>query len=220
MNTDKNCDESQLDESSDMLEERKINFNKVSFLLSAAKLGQLPLDSGVEVAFVGRSNAGKSSSLNTLTNKKNLAKVSKTPGRTQLINIFELEEENGSRLIDLPGYGYAKVPDKVKQDWSKLLDSYLRERKCLKGLVIVMDIRRPLQKMDWQFLEWTQDCNLSTHILLTKADKLKFGQRKTTLLTVKKEIKKLTNEVSVQVFSSEDRTGLEELENKLFDWFT
>lgn len=200
-------------------DDNTIKFNKASFLISAAKLTQLPKDHGCEIAFIGRSNAGKSSALNTLTNQKQLAKVSKTPGRTQLINVFELDDENQNRLIDLPGYGYAKVPDRIKQDWTKLLDSYLRERESLRGLVIVMDIRHPLQKMDWQFLSWTEACEIDTHILLTKADKLKFGQKKTTLLTVQKEIKKLKHNVSVQIFSAQDRTGLEDFETKLIEWF-
>lgn len=197
-------------------DEIKIKFHWASFSLSAAKLSQLPKDNGNEVAFIGRSNAGKSSALNALTNQKNLAKVSKTPGRTQLINVFDIVDN--LRLIDLPGYGYAKVPDKIKKDWSALLDSYLRERNSLKGLVIVMDIRHPLQDMDWQFLSWTEAAEIPTHILLTKADKLKFGQRKTTLLTIQKEVKNLSNEVTVQVFSAQSRLGVEELEEKLIKW--
>lgn len=202
-------------------EDDSIKFNQASFLLSAAKLSQLPKDCGCEVAFVGRSNAGKSSALNTLTNQKQLAKVSKTPGRTQLINVFTIgNNETNLRLIDLPGYGFAKVPDKIKKDWSALLDQYLRERNCLKGLVIVMDIRHPLQNMDWQFLRWTEASKIKTHILLTKSDKLKFGQRKTTLLEVQKEIKILTHEVTVQVFSSQNRAGLEELDKKMQEWYS
>lgn len=198
-------------------QEQHLKFNWATFLLSAAKLSQLPKDTGAEVAFVGRSNAGKSSALNVLTNQNNLAKVSKTPGRTQLINIFELDEEH--RLVDLPGYGYAKVPEKVKKDWSILLDSYLRERKCLKGLVIVMDTRRPLQDMDWQFIEWADGCNLPVHLLLTKSDKLKFGQRKTMLLKTSKEVKEYSDNITVQLFSSLNRTGIEELERKLLEWY-
>lgn len=198
-------------------QEFKIKFNCARFLLSAAKLHQLPIDQGAEVAFIGRSNAGKSSAINLLTNQNGLAKVSKTPGRTQLINIFELDETY--RIIDLPGYGYAKVPDSVKKDWTILLDQYLRQRKCLKGLVIVMDIRRPLQDMDWQFLYWMQDCNIPAHILLTKADKLKFGQRKLALIQTIKEVDILTNTVSVQLFSALARTGVLELEQKLLQWY-
>lgn len=200
-------------------DEDTIKFNQAVFLLSAAKTSQLPKDSGAEVAFVGRSNSGKSSALNTLTNQKQLAKVSKTPGRTQLINVFNIGVETNLRLIDLPGYGFAKVPEKVKKDWSILLDQYLRERQCLKGLIIVMDIRHPLQNMDWQFLRWTEASNIKTHILLTKSDKLKFGQRKTTLLQVQKEIKVLSHEVTVQIFSSLNREGIEELNQKLQNWY-
>lgn len=199
-----------------------IAFNKAKFIISAADLKQLPHDTGAEVAFIGRSNAGKSSALNTLCNQKNLAKTSKTPGRTQLINVFDLntldletQENKNFRLIDLPGYGFAKVPDKTKKNWQVLLDKYLRQRASLKALVIVMDIRHPLQNLDWDFLYWTEDCNINTHILLTKADKFSFGKQKTVLLTVKKEIKDLKNSVTVQVFSATNRIGVDELENSI-----
>ncbi|MBP9722417.1 MAG: YihA family ribosome biogenesis GTP-binding protein [Gammaproteobacteria bacterium] len=197
--------------------EPEIKFNQASFLLSAAKVSQLPKDDGAEIAFIGRSNAGKSSALNALTEQKKLAKISKTPGRTQLINVFELNNQN--RLIDLPGYGYAKVPDQVKKDWSIMLDKYLRQRECLRGLVLVMDARHPLQELDWQFLRWTESCDIDTHIILTKSDKLKFGQRKLVLLDTAKQIKKLKNKVSVQLFSGPIKLGIEELQQKLLDWY-
>ena len=195
----------------------EINFNLAKFLLSAAKLIHLPKDDGAEVAFIGRSNAGKSSALNALANQKRLARTSKTPGRTQLLNVFTLNIEN-RRLIDLPGYGYAKVPEAVKKDWSQVLDQYLRQRKSLKGLVLVMDSRHPLQDSDWEFLRWTESCNIDTHIILTKADKLRYGQQQKTLLGVAKEIKKLTNTVTVQLFSAESKQGVEELQQKLLQW--
>lgn len=198
-------------------DEIKVKFNQAHFLLSVGRLEQLPDDSGIEVAFIGRSNAGKSSALNILTNQNGLAKVSKTPGRTQLINVFRINDQ--IRLIDLPGYGYAKVPEKVKKDWMVLLDRYLRDRMCLQGLVIVMDIRHPLQDNDWEFLNWTEDCNIKTHILLTKADKLSFGQRKTTLLNTLRKVKSFRNEVTAQIFSAHNREGLEEFQAKLTEWY-
>ena len=194
-----------------------INFEQAKFLLSAAKLIHLPKDIGAEVAFIGRSNAGKSSALNALTNQTRLARTSKTPGRTQLLNVFTLNKED-CRLIDLPGYGYAKVPEEIKRDWGLVLDQYLRQRKSLKGLVLVMDSRHPLLDSDWEFLHWTQSCSIDTHIILTKADKLRFGQQKTTLLSVSKEIKKLTNNVTVQLFSAQDKMGVEELQKHLLAW--
>jgi GTP-binding protein len=198
---------------------KKINFNQARFLLSAASLSQLPKDEGAEVAFIGRSNAGKSSALNTLCNQNNLAKTSRTPGRTQLINIFNLDNTNTHRLIDLPGYGYAKVPEQIKKNWQELLDKYLRTRKSLKALIIVMDIRHPLQDLDWQFLYWTEECNINTHIILTKADKFKYGKQKTALLSTAKSIEELTNQTSVQLFSSQTRLGVEELEQRVAEFF-
>ncbi len=195
----------------------EINFNQAKFLLSAAKLIHLPKDTGAEVAFIGRSNAGKSSALNALTNQKRLARTSKTPGRTQLLNVFTLNVDD-RRLIDLPGYGYAKVPEEIKKDWSQVLDQYLRQRKSLKGLVLVMDSRHPLQDSDWEFLHWTEACNIDTHIILTKADKLRYGQQKNTLLGAIKETKKLSNNVTVQLFSADSKQGVEELQQKLLQW--
>lgn len=197
----------------------EINFNKAKFLLSAAKLSQMPNDIGAEIAFIGRSNAGKSSALNALVNQKKLAKTSKTPGRTQLLNVFVLDNANNNRLIDLPGYGYAKVPDAVKKDWSVVLDQYLRQRDSLKGLVLVMDSRHPLLDSDWQFLYWTENCDIETHIILTKADKLSFSQQKTVLLNTASKIKKLANTVTVQLFSAHSKLGVEELQQKLIDWY-
>ncbi len=199
------------------MNEFELKFNQATFLLSAAKLSQLPKDKGTEVAFIGRSNAGKSSALNALTNHKGLARTSKTPGRTQLINVFSLNAEN--RLIDLPGYGYAKVPEQVKKDWATMLDQYLRQRTCLKGIVVVMDSRHSLQESDWQFIHWTEACNIPTHIILTKADKLKFGQQKMTILNVKKEIKTLKNSITVQLFSAHNKLGVDELQEKLLSWY-
>ena len=199
----------------------KINYNQATFLTSAAKTSQLPPDEGYEVAFVGRSNVGKSTALNVLTNNKKLARTSKTPGRTQLINLFEMDDER--RLVDLPGYGYAKVPTKVKQAWQETLSEYLRTRESLRGLVLLIDIRHPLKSVDLQMLEWTMTNEIPCHILLTKADKLKRGAAKNTLLQVKKDLGSLYKadvNVSVQLFSGTDKQGLDTLCHQLDTWFS
>lgn len=182
-------------------------YHQAKFMLSAAKLSQLPNDSGYEVAFVGRSNAGKSSVLNVLTQQKNLARTSKTPGRTQLINVFELDAER--RLIDLPGYGYAKVPEKIKRDWQQLLDNYLQTRQSLRGIILIMDIRHPLKPFDQLMLQWAYASEIPTHILLNKADKLKNGPGKNTLYAVKKQCAEYQDLVSLQLFSALNKTGQE-----------
>ncbi len=199
------------------INEVKIDYKKAVFLLSAAQLSQLPPDEGIEVAFVGRSNAGKSSVLNQLTHNKKLARVSKTPGRTQLINVFVLDEHR--RLIDLPGYGYAKVPDKVKQQWQKTLGNFLLERECLKGLILVMDIRHPLTEFDLNLLHWADQSQLMVHILLNKSDKLAFGAKKKTLLQVTQFITKFETTMTCQLFSALKSTGIRELEEHLSAWF-
>ncbi|MGD9108286.1 MAG: ribosome biogenesis GTP-binding protein YihA/YsxC [Gammaproteobacteria bacterium] len=193
------------------------NYNKAKFLTSAAKISQLPADIGAEVAFVGRSNVGKSSALNALTQQKNLMRTSKTPGRTQLINFFALSDSQ--RLVDLPGYGYAKVAKKTKQQWEQLIDAYLRERRCLRGLVLLMDIRHPFQPFDMQVITWTKEINLPIHILLTKADKLSFGAAKNILQKVQNELKKLNSNISVQLFSARKPTGCDVLQKVLNKWF-
>src|SRR3990167_8544424 len=151
-----------------------MHYQKAYFLLSAAAVEQLPPDTGIEVAIVGRSNAGKSSVLNCLTKQKGLARVSKTPGRTQLINVFVLDEER--RLIDLPGYGFATAPAAAKAKWEKSIEDYFQKRNSLKGLVLIMDIRHPLKELDWQMLDYCEHANLAVHILLNKMDKLSKGQ--------------------------------------------
>lgn len=191
-------------------------FKKACFLTSANALHQLPGDSGAEVAFAGRSNAGKSSALNVITEQRNLARTSKTPGRTQLINFFELDEAH--RLVDLPGYGYAKVPDRIKHHWQQVLSEYLASRQCLRGLILLMDIRHPLKEFDRQMLDWCQHQQMPVHILLTKADKLKRGAAGNTLQKVRKELKAEQPLVTVQLFSAQDRQGLDEARQKLADW--
>lgn len=191
-------------------------FKKTQFLTSANALSQLPADTGSEVAFAGRSNAGKSSALNVITEQRNLARTSKTPGRTQLINFFELDGEH--RLVDLPGYGYAKVPDKVKYHWQKVLSDYLATRHCLRGLVLMMDIRHPLKEFDRQMLEWCHHQQMPVHILLTKADKLKRGPAGNTLQKLRKALKGEYPLATVQLFSSLDRQGVDEARTKLAKW--
>ena len=195
-----------------------INFHKAKFIHSAPSIRECPPEDGIEVAFAGRSNAGKSSAINTLTNNNKLARVSKTPGRTQLINFFELSETQ--RLVDLPGYGYAKVSREQKELWQRYLSEYLRERRCLHGLILLMDIRHPLQEFDTTMLKWATNSNMAVHILLTKADKLSRGQAGSQLQTVNREIKNagLSQLVSVQIFSSLKNTGLDELKAKLQTW--
>ncbi|MBT3425466.1 MAG: YihA family ribosome biogenesis GTP-binding protein [Gammaproteobacteria bacterium] len=190
-----------------------IDFSKAQFQTSASKLNECPNDVGIEIAFCGRSNAGKSSAINTLTRQKKLARTSKTPGRTQLLNFFSLTEN--LRLVDLPGYGYAKVPTSIKQHWHKHLDEYLRGRSCLRGLVLLMDIRHPLRTFDQTMISWCNDTGLALHILLTKADKLKRGAQQNTLLGLTKA---LPSEVSIQTFSAQNSLGLNELEKKLLTW--
>ncbi|HSW93077.1 MAG TPA: ribosome biogenesis GTP-binding protein YihA/YsxC [Gammaproteobacteria bacterium] len=194
------------------------NYQKAFFLLSVADLSQLPPDEGREVAIIGRSNAGKSSVLNQLTQNKKLARVSKTPGRTQLINLFGLDDT--CRLADLPGYGYAKVPPAMKRKWQILLDNYLRSRECLQGLILVMDIRHPLKEFDQKMLEWSQQCDLPVHILLNKCDKLTQSAASKTVREVKTALKNFTNEIHVQAFSASKGKGVKELRACLDGWFT
>jgi GTP-binding protein len=196
----------------------KFNYQQTSFLTSAPDISALPADTGIEVAFAGRSNAGKSSALNTLTRQNSLARTSKTPGRTQLINTFTLGEEK--RLIDLPGYGFAKVPLAVKEKWQKSLGEYLMKRQSLKGLVVLMDIRHPLKDLDQQLIHWAVQSNLSVLLLLTKADKLSPGPRKKTLLEVREASLAFMGDVTVHVFSSLSKQGLPELEEVLDDWYS
>ncbi|MBD3670302.1 MAG: YihA family ribosome biogenesis GTP-binding protein [Gammaproteobacteria bacterium] len=191
-------------------------YQQSAYLTSAHNLGQCPDDQGDEVAFAGRSNAGKSSAINAVVSQKSLARTSKTPGRTQLLNFFGVDETH--RLVDLPGYGFAKVPAKMKQAWVRLMEGYLQQRQSLRGLVLVMDIRHPLTEFDWQMLAWCQHVQMPVHILLTKADKLKFGAAKTALLQVQKTLKAEGIDAGVQLFSATKRQGLEEVRAVLDMW--
>lgn len=195
---------------------KALNFNQALFLTSASKLSQCPEDEGAEVAFAGRSNAGKSSAINTLTGMKKLARTSKTPGRTQLLNFFTVTEQQ--RLVDLPGYGFAKVPIEIKLRWQKSMDKYLRNRQSLRGLVLVMDIRHPLTEFDQTMLGWTKESGMPVHILLTKADKLKRGPGKSQLLAVRKALIEAGHDVSIQMFSALKKDGIEELCQVLNGW--
>ena len=201
-------------------EPRKPVYNNAKYAISAAKVNQCPADTGFEVAFAGRSNAGKSSAINTLTDNKKLARTSKTPGRTQLINYFSIDDKRS--LVDLPGYGYAKVPLAMKREWQKHLSEYLQKRKVLCGLILVMDIRHPMQDFDTMMLNWAVEGDMPVHILLTKADKFKKGPAKSTLLAVEKHLResKVDDLVSVQQFSSLKGEGIKELVSVIDRWLS
>lgn len=189
-------------------------YRSASFVISAHTLKQLPPDSGFEVAFAGRSNAGKSSAINTLTDQKSLARTSKTPGRTQQIVIFDIDDQR--RIADLPGYGYAKVPEQLRAHWRQVMQQYFNQRRSLRGVVLVMDIRHPLRTFDEQMLKWCAASEVRCHVLLTKADKLKRGPGQSTLLKVRQQ---LPQGATAQVFSSKSREGLNELISRLDEWY-
>lgn len=193
-------------------------YHQAQFLQSAPTLQECPKDSVAEVAFAGRSNAGKSSAINTLTANTKLARTSKTPGRTQLINFFDVGDH--CNLVDLPGYGYAKVPLEMKKKWQKHLFDYLQRRDCLRGLVILMDIRHPMQEYDTTLLNWAIEVEMPVRILLTKADKLKTGQAKSTLLKVQQHLREANVDdlVAAQLFSSLKKSGVPELVAQLDEW--
>ncbi|CPR15377.1 ribosome biogenesis GTP-binding protein YihA/YsxC [Brenneria goodwinii] len=197
---------------------QQYNYHMTHFVISAPDIRHLATDSGIEVAFAGRSNAGKSSALNTLTNQKNLARTSKTPGRTQLINMFEVEE--GVRLVDLPGYGYAEVPEEMKLKWQRALGEYLQKRNSLKGLVVLMDIRHPLKDLDQQMLSWAVESQIPVLVLLTKADKLASGARKAQLNMVREAVLPFMGDIQVEAFSSLKKLGVDKLRQKLDSWFS
>ncbi|KGE04823.1 GTP-binding protein EngB [Pseudohaliea rubra DSM 19751] len=195
------------------------DYRRAAFSTSAARFNQCPPDEGWEVAFAGRSNAGKSSAINSLTGQASLARTSRTPGRTQLINFFELSASQ--RLVDLPGYGYAKVPLAVKAKWMRELERYLQARQSLRGLVLLMDIRHPFRDFDRQMLEWGTMAGMPVHILLTKADKLGRGAAKSALLAARQEAAAYPDDmVSVQLFSALKHEGRKELTAVLDAWLT
>ena len=192
-------------------------FRIARYLMGAARLEQLPPDQGVEIALAGRSNAGKSTALNAIADQKNLAKTSKTPGRTQLINLFMIDASN--RLVDLPGYGFAKVSKDQKAQWQQTLSLYLQQRQCLKALVVFMDIRHPLKETDKQMIQWAVGSDISVHVVLSKADKLKSGARKAALLAANKRLARISDNITSQLFSANSKLGLEDLIGKLASWF-
>ncbi|GAA5218567.1 ribosome biogenesis GTP-binding protein YihA/YsxC [Corallincola platygyrae] len=191
------------------MEPFKLNFRNAKFITSAAKISQLTSDDGAEVAFAGRSNAGKSSSMNALCGQTNLARTSKTPGRTQLINLFDVG--HNCRLVDLPGYGFAKVPIEMKEKWQRSLTEYLEERQSLCAVVILMDVRHPLKEVDQMLLEWAVASNLPVLALLTKCDKLKSGARKAQMLKVREAVMVFGGDIRVELFSSLKKLGIEHL---------
>ena len=188
-------------------------YPQARFVLSANRPGQFLADEGVEVAFAGRSNAGKSSAINTLVNRRQFAKTSKTPGRTQLVNFFELGA--GIRLVDLPGYGFARVSAPVREHWGRLITGYFESRESLAGLFIIVDVRRGLLEGDLRMLELAESVNLPAHILLSKADKLKRGQAAAAL---QKAERQLDGRASVQLFSALKRTGVDDARRMLAEF--
>lgn len=202
----------------DLILPDKPRYDHAEFLASAAKVTQCPPDLGWEVTFAGRSNAGKSSAINSLTRNLKLARTSKTPGRTQLLNFFSLTEQQ--RLVDLPGYGFAKVPIAMKKAWTEQVEAYLQQRQSLQGIILLMDIRHPLQPFDEQLVSWAIDAGMPCHILLTKADKFKRGAQEASKLKVEKELAPRGGVITVQTFSSLKHQGHESLIQKLDEWLT
>ncbi|VFP87321.1 Probable GTP-binding protein EngB [Candidatus Erwinia haradaeae] len=193
------------------------HYNLTSFLTSAPNINYLPNDLGIEIAFIGRSNSGKSSALNALTNQKKLARTSKTPGCTQLINLFQITEDY--RLVDLPGYGYTSISKNLRVTWEYTLKQYLRNRHCLQGLLILMDIRHPLKNLDKQMILWAEKSNLKILVLLTKADKLTDKASYKQLITVRQEMKQFQQIIEVEIFSAKKNIGINLLRHKLDRWF-
>lgn len=203
-----------------------MRYQQAAFLLSASSASHFPPDEGGEVAFVGRSNAGKSSVINALTGRRNLARTSKTPGRTQQINFFQIDAAH--RLVDLPGYGYAKVSQTVKVRWKRLIEGYLRQRRSLRGLVVVVDCRRGLSELDLVLLHWCRSAGVPAHVLLNKADKLSRGAAGAVLCQVRGQLEQIRGERSgeedgapwsAQLFSATKRQGVEDLQARLEAWY-
>ena len=189
-------------------------FSRFEFIKGVAEFNQLPEDSGVEVAFSGRSNVGKSSALNKITNRRSLARTSKSPGRTRELNYFAYDES--THIVDLPGYGYAKVDETMRNAWAKLLERYLRERSSLKGVFLIMDIRHPMGKFDQIMLDYCKSCDLPLHVLLNKSDKLSKSAANKTVMDISRELADING--SVQQFSALKGVGLDEARQKLADW--
>lgn len=192
-------------------------YRQACFSKGVTRLSALPADSGSEVAFAGRSNAGKSSVINALTGRASLARISKTPGRTQMLNFFVLDDD-AHRLVDLPGYGYANVPVSVKRRWAALVEGYLVARRSLAGVVLLMDVRRPFTDADSQLVEWCRHAGVPTHVLLNKADKLSRGAATRVLADARKRLAPLGEDDGVQLFSATRKTGIDELVARLDAW--
>jgi len=186
------------------------------FLLGAAEPNQFPDDGRIEIAFAGRSNVGKSSAINAITNRRKLARTSKVPGRTQQINFFSMGEQ--ARLVDLPGYGFAQVPLSVKKKWQETIHTYLAERRNLVVLVLLMDIRHPLTDLDWQMVNWANESELPTQVLLTKADKFKRGKVAPIVLKIEKELQTMSGLFEVEAFSSHSFIGVDAMRQQLAEW--
>lgn len=199
-----------------MNDRRAARYARAHFLDSVARTAQLPPDSGREVAFAGRSNAGKSSALNALTGRRALARTSRTPGRTRLINLFDLGEDR--RLVDLPGYGYAKVSRQMQADWQRLLTAYLGTRRSLAGTVLVCDIRRGITERDWHLIDLLMEAGCPLHVLLTKADKLGRAQQARALEEARRTLEEAGVEATLQPFSATKRTGVDDLQGILDEW--
>ncbi|MGR9108948.1 MAG: ribosome biogenesis GTP-binding protein YihA/YsxC [Gammaproteobacteria bacterium] len=193
------------------------HYRKARFLLSVPDPNLAPPDTGLEIAFAGRSNAGKSSAINAITAQKSLARTSRTPGRTQQLVFFGIDPQR--RFVDLPGYGYAKVSSATQKQWRQALDRYFQQRKSLCGIFLIMDIRHPLTPFDRQMIDWCNYRERRLHVLLTKSDKLTYGAGKTTMLEVRKELRDKRIETTVQLFSALKRTGIEEAHTVLDAWF-
>ena len=194
----------------------KNHYQQTTFILGTPDSRHAPADTGAEVAFAGRSNAGKSSALNVITGQRSLARISKAPGRTREINFFQVRDL--IRLVDLPGYGYAKVSKSMKDQWQRNIATYLETRQSLCGVILLMDIRHPFKETDRQVLSWCHAAGLPTHVLLTKADKLKRGPAKAALLQARKQLPQWHPQASVQLFSAHNRLGDEEVQRVLAQW--
>lgn len=192
--------------------------SKAKFLRSASTPQDFPEDISAEIAFCGRSNSGKSSAINSLCRQNNLARTSKTPGRTQLINFFKLDGD--TCLVDLPGYGYAKAPDHVQKKWQQLMEEYLTNRQPLCGLMLLMDIRHPLTEIDWTMIRWTDYYQLPLYVLLTKADKVNRNHTVKTMTQVSSKIEQEGFDCGIQTFSATKQIGLSQAQNKIIDWLS
>jgi GTP-binding protein len=197
---------------------QNVYFQNAYFLLGAARLEQLPADQGSEVAFAGRSNAGKSSALNALCGRRALSRVSRTPGRTQEMNVFGLPPDAQCRLIDLPGSGYAKVPPNLRERWAERLEQYLRQRASLRGVILIMDIRHPLTPVDRALLDQVIRAGRAAHLVLTKADKIARGEAQRQLYATVRTLEEAGISASLQLFSAQTRAGVEDLESLLREW--